>query len=516
MKSLLFVLFSLAAVFASTSEFTLDEGVYVLTKDNFEKATNEFEFALIEFYAPWCGHCQRLAPEYAQAAQKLAESNPEIKLCKVNAEDETDLGEKFNIQGFPTIKFFVKNSEPIDYTGGRTSQEIINWLKKRTGSPTTEVNTVEDAQKFISEKDVVAFFFGPTTSQSFEEFVKVARSFDDVEFINSNSDEVKQKYEAKEGTLILLTDKGEEKVEFTGDFDAENVGIWVEKNRFPLVMPFNQAAAQRIFGEELDAIFLIKADNDAGNKAAEAFKQAAKELKDAAVVFSLAGIEEDFGGKLAEFIGVEEEHLPAIRIVQPHQNLRKFLFTAEPTVENIKTFINDFLNKNLKPFFRSQEIPAESHENNVRIVVANNFEEVILDKTKDVLIEFYAPWCGHCQHLTPIYESVATRLKENSNLVIAKMDATANEVESVLIEGFPTIRFYPSNNKDSPLDYEGERTERAFVSFIKQHATVTINDTKVDSDVDEPTESTEAAEPVEPEPTETQDEPNQKPKDIDL
>jgi protein disulfide-isomerase A1 len=499
MKSLFLVLFAVAAVFATTSDYTLDEGVYVLTKDNFDKALNEFEFALVEFYAPWCGHCQRLAPEYAEAAQKLADSNPEIKLCKVNAEDETDLAEKYNIGGFPTLKFLIKgNEEPIEYTGGRTASDIIAWLKKKTSSPTVEVNSVEEAQKQFTDNEVVAFFFGPTTSQAFEDFRKIATRFDDVFFLNSNADEVKQKYETKDESILLFIENGSEKIAFSGELNAENINNFINKNRFPLVMPFNQAAAQRIFGEELDAVFLIKADNDAGNKAVAAFKQVANEFKDSNIVFSLAGIEEDFGGKLAEFIGVEEDQLPAVRIVQPQYNLRKYQFSSELTAENLKSFINDFLNNKLKPFFRSQEIPAEPFENNVRIVVANNFEEVVLDSTKDVLIEYYAPWCGHCQSLAPIYESLAARLKENTNIVIAKMDATANEVESVMIEGFPTIKFYPSNNKESPIDYEGERIESAFIDFIKEHATVTINDSK--------TEST----------PEAQDETTQKVKDIDL
>jgi len=50
-----------------------------------------------------------------------------------------------------------------------------------------------------------------------------------------------------------------------------------------------------------------------------------------------------------------------------------------------------------------------------------------MDTTKDVLVEYYAPWCGHCKSLAPIYEELANKLKSNKNLVIAAMDATANE-----------------------------------------------------------------------------------------
>jgi len=54
-----------------------------------------------------------------------------------------------------------------------------------------------------------------------------------------------------------------------------------------------------------------------------------------------------------------------------------------------------------------------------------------MDSTKDVLVEYYAPWCGHCKSLAPIYEELAQSLKSNPNVLIAKMDATANEAEGV-------------------------------------------------------------------------------------
>jgi len=80
-------------------------------------------------------------------------------------------------------------------------------------------------------------------------------------------------------------------------------------------------------------------------------------------------------------------------------------------------------------------------------LVGKNFKDVVYDESKDVIVEFYAPWCGHCKTLAPIYEKFAEKVKSNPNLIVAKIDATANEVEGISIEGFPTIKFFPAGNK---------------------------------------------------------------------
>lgn len=92
---------------------------------------------------------------------------------------------------------------------------------------------------------------------------------------------------------------------------------------------------------------------------------------------------------------------------------------------------------------------------------------MVLNNDKDVLVEFYAPWCGHCKSLAPIYDKLAKKLASNPNIVIAKMDATANEVDSVSIKGFPTLKFYKNGSKDAPLDYEGDRDEAGFIKYLK-------------------------------------------------
>ncbi|PNX67631.1 protein disulfide isomerase-like 1-4-like [Trifolium pratense] len=94
-----------------------EKDVVVLKDNNFTDVVNKNRFVLVEFYAPWCGHCQALAPEYAAAATELKSEN--VVLAKVDATEESEVSQKFDVQGFPTILFFIDGVHKT-YSGQRT------------------------------------------------------------------------------------------------------------------------------------------------------------------------------------------------------------------------------------------------------------------------------------------------------------------------------------------------------------------------------------------------------------
>ena len=102
----------------------------------------------------------------------------------------------------------------------------------------------------------------------------------------------------------------------------------------------------------------------------------------------------------------------------------------------------------------------------------DNFDAVVNGK-RNVMVKFYAPWCGHCKALAPTYVELAEAYKDDPDVIIAEMDATANEVEDINIRGFPTLKFFKAGGEGkSVIDFEGERTLDSLKEFVEKNRIV--------------------------------------------
>ena len=126
-----------------------------------------------------------------------------------------------------------------------------------------------------------------------------------------------------------------------------------------------------------------------------------------------------------------------------------------------------------QPKLKSEEPASDDFAKPVKVIKGKTFKKEVLDSKKDVLVEFYAPWCGHCKNLEPKYDVLGEKFEKVDHVVIAKMDYTANEIDvpGIEIRGFPTLLFFPNGKKAEPITYQGAREVNDFIDFLKQHST---------------------------------------------
>lgn len=344
--------------------------------------------------------------------------------------------------------------------GGRQADDIVNWLLKKTGPPATDLATVEAAKKFIDGANVaVVGFFKDQSGDLAKTFLTIASGIDDIPFGISASDDVLANYEVSDGTVVLFKKFDEEQVAYEGDVSEANLKKFIQSNSLPLLVEFNHETAQKIFGGEIKShllLFLNKGD-ESYEKVAEAARSVAKPFREQVLFVTIDATEEDHQ-RILEFFGMSKSEVPAARLIKLEEDMSKYKPESDDlSADTLRQFVQDFLDGKLKQHLLSQEIPEDWDKEPVKVLVANNFESVALDASKDVLVEFYAPWCGHCKQLAPIYDKVAEHFKDNEDIVIAKIDSTANELETIKITSFPTLKFFKKETNDV-VEYNGPRT----------------------------------------------------------
>uniref|UniRef100_A0A646QIL9 Protein disulfide-isomerase n=1 Tax=Hemiscolopendra marginata TaxID=943146 RepID=A0A646QIL9_9MYRI len=468
MNFILGILFLFFSVYVQCEEVKNEDGVLVLNKQNFDEVIEKNNFILVEFYAPWCGHCKALAPEYSKAAQKLEQENSNIKLAKVDATEETELAEKHEVRGYPTLKFF-KNGKPTSYTGGRTADEIVNWLKKKTGPAAAALTSVDEIEKFKDASDVAIIgFFKDVASGDAKIFLEVADDIDDSPFAVTSEDAAFEKYGLNKDGVVLFKKFDEGKNDFEGEISVEALKTFIQINSLPLVTEFAHETAQKIFGGEIKSHALLFGDKSSADLKAkkETFREVAKTFK-GKVLFVSINTEEEDNQRILEFFGIKKEELPALRLIRLDEDMTKYKPDVNDfTKEYLNKYIEDFVDNKLKPHLLSQDLPEDWNKHAVKTLVSSNFDEIAFDKSKDVLVEFYAPWCGHCKQLAPIYEKLGETFQKNPSVVVAKIDATSNELEHTKIQSFPTIKLFKRETNEV-IEYNGERTLEGLTKFLE-------------------------------------------------
>ncbi|XP_057448991.1 protein disulfide isomerase-like 1-4 [Lotus japonicus] len=450
-----------------------DKDVVVLIERNFTTVVENNRFVMVEFYAPWCGHCQSLAPEYAAAATEL--KNDGVVLAKVDATQENDLAHEYDVQGFPTVSFFIDGVHK-PYTGQRTKDAIVTWIRKKIGPGVYNITTLDDAERILtSESKVVLGFLDSLVGADSDELAAASKLEDDVNFYQTVIPNVAKLFHidtnVKRPALVLLKKEEEKLNYFDGQFVKASIADFVSSNKLPLVTTFTRESAPSIFESQIKKQLLLFVTSSDTEKFLPVFRDAAKVLKGKLIFVHVEMDNEDVGKPVADYFGITG-NAPKVVAFAGNNDGSKFLYDGEVTVDKIKAFGEDFLEDKLKPFLKSDPVP-ETNDGDVKIVVGNNFDDIVLDESKDVLLEIYAPWCGHCQALEPTYNKLAKHLHDIESIVIAKMDGTTNEHPRAKAEGFPTILFFPAGSKSSdPIAVDVDRTVVGFYKFLKKHASI--------------------------------------------
>lgn len=437
---------------------SLSQSVLSLTTATFDAHLRDNRQTMIEFYAPWCGHCKKLAPEYEKAAKDLAPSS--VRLGQVDATEEKEIATRYNVKGFPTLMWF-EDGQQAEYDGGRTAEGIVEWVTSMTGPA---VIRVAAAQGPTAGKPEVVLY-ADRLFPGFEAAAKANRRKGSWAFVETSAP-----------ARVVISHKGEEPLTIMDGCDRqERVDNFFKENAMPLF--------GRLDGDTFDkymesgnglvwGLFKMngKSLDDIERENRPMMTEVAKRFK-GTYHFTYTDSEK-FKEAVDNMLSVSE--FPAIAVQKKAGDKKKYVHQGEMSAAAIGKFMDDVIAGRVERRLKSEPVPP-ARRDSVTVVVGKTLEAEAYTPDKDVLLEVYAPWCGHCKKLEPEYLKLAKKIEkeELTDLIkIAKIDGTANDspVDSLEWTGFPTIYFFKAGNPE-PMTYDGERTAKGLYKYIKKHAT---------------------------------------------
>nr|XP_004056912.3 protein disulfide-isomerase A2 isoform X1 [Gorilla gorilla gorilla] len=455
-------------------EIPKEDGILVLSRHTLGLALREHPALLVEFYAPWCGHCQALAPEYSKAAAVLAAESTVVTLAKVDGPAQRELAEEFGVTEYPTLKFFRNGNRthPEEYTGPRDAEGIAEWLRRRVGPSAMRLEDEAAAQALIGGRDLVVIgFFQDLQDEDVATFLALAQDALDITFGLTDRPQLFEQFGLTKDTVVLFKKFDEGRADFPVDeelgLDVGDLSRFLVTHSMRLVTEFNSQTSAKIFAARIlnHLLLFVNQTLAAHRELLAGFGEAAPRFR-GQVLFVVVDVAAD-NEHVLQYFGLKAEAAPTLRLVNLETTKKYAPVDGGPvTAASITAFCHAVLNGQVKSYLLSQEIPPGWDQRPVKTLVGKNFEQVAFDETKNVFVKFYAPWCTHCKEMAPAWEALAEKYQDHEDIIIAELDATANELEAFVVHSFPTLKYFPAGPGRKVIEYKSTRDLETFSKFL--------------------------------------------------
>ncbi|KAG6479889.1 protein disulfide isomerase-like 1-5 [Zingiber officinale] len=444
--------------------------VVELSNENAEKVALSNAAVLLLGYAPWCPRSAELMPKFAEAATALREMGSNLVVAKLDAERHEKAAKLLGIKGFPTILLFIDGS-PLAYRGGFTKEEIVIWVKKKTGAPVIRLSSLDAAEEFLRWHQIfIMGYFENYEGPEYDEFLKAAITDNEIQFVETIDSTIARllfpDVELDKKFIGLVKSEPERFEKFDDNFEEHRILQFIEYNKFPLVTELTELNSARVYSSAIKLQVFIFSTPEVVDGLRPLIQDVAKSYKRNIMFIYVDNAQDNLAKPFMTLYGLESEE----PIVTAFDNRigSKYLLEADLAQSTLEEFCNRFLHGTLLPYFKSEPIPSEKAM--VEKVVGKTFSASVLESVESVFLEVYTPWCMDCDATSKQVQKLAEHFKGLEDLKFARIDASLNEHPKLEINNYPTLLLYPAGDKSKPIKVSKKSSLKDFIAFVKKHA----------------------------------------------
>ncbi len=461
MLGLRWLLAAVAATLASGAVRQLADG-------DFEGFAAEHATFLLLFYAPWCGHSRKLAPEYERVAADLAGT---LAVARADGTEAEELATRLDVKGYPTV-FFVRDGETDEYDGERTAGALGAWARAKLAPPLRRVESAAAARQWVGGRNAAVLLLPAGADEGgplYRAMLGVAGSakVPCAVGVGLPAPELAELGLAEVAAPALAVFASyDDEVRLLLDapvpLDRRRMLAFIRRHSLPPVVAYSSAVEEAFFEAkaELHVLHFHVAPPELGP-----LDTAARTLD---ARFATVDVGSPASADIAEYFGIAPhgELTPPVTVAYNVASSAKYAHTGAHEAGAIQAFVADVEAGAAPRHVRSQPEPPPGSRGSAVEVVGSTWDRVVHDSAKDVLIMLYSPTCGHCRKLEPVWAELAELTADDAELVVAQMDATANDAGSLEPDAFPTIILYTKHDKRG-VEYDGSRDVHDLVEFVK-------------------------------------------------
>ena len=465
---LFFLLISiLISLIICKSPYVIENDVIFLNEHSYETAIHEFKYLLILFYDPGFPQTSKFLIEYEKLASNLKKEN--FVLFKIDSTKSSKISNHFKIKELPTI-ILLKNGQKFVYENEKNANEIEKWLKEKTKPIFKKIYSKTELEKIKKNNKASIVYFGKN-EKTIEELILADRKIGNFQIYTVDSDQLIKENGKTNEYIMIFKPYDEKKSTLKDKLNSKNIIKFVYTYGYKKVLEFSEENASLILYKRNPALVMFSTKSERHyDDSLNLFNYMWKRIKNKIRMY-VWDIKEDKTVKLAEMCGVTQKDIPKVFIVQRKgETLSRYEFSGGINEENLDVFMGKWAKGKLNPYLRSEKEPKKN-DGDIFILVGKNFKKEVIKNDKDVLIFFVSPDCKVCKEFEPKLAEFAKNMKKyNPKLLIAKMDATLNDIEDYIIYDYPSIRFYKGNAKnEEPLSFNDFNINNLY-DFIKNNA----------------------------------------------